>query len=101
MIPWVLLVTGVVLGGVTAWLAANSKSKGILAEVRQQAGNLQTNLDAKEREIGLLQQEAKRESEEKIKAQTQLQVLQDAEKSLANVFDSLADKALKSNNQAF
>lgn len=158
-------VIGVLLGGVGAWFAASSKSKALLDEVRANASALQAEADAKDRENDSLQQELRKESEERVKAQTEYndtkarfnearikndaettakeienaslqqqlrkeaeervraqtelaelklrleeakaqieqdrKFYQDTEKSLANSFDALADKALKSNNQAF
>lgn len=112
MINWFLVVAGAALGGVAAWLAVNGKCKGILSEVRAQLARLQLDLEFKDKENGALQQELRKEAEDKVKAQTELadaklrleeqrKVFQEAEEKLANAFDALADKALKSNNQAF
>jgi DNA recombination protein RmuC len=101
MIALIFFAIGLVLGGIAAWLAAEAKNKGILAELRTQIGALQTTLESRERDLGALQQELRKEGEERAKAQAQLKALQDAEQNLANAFDALADKALKSNNQAF
>lgn len=112
MIALIFMAMGLVFGGVAAWLAANAKNKGILSEVRAQLDSLQAVLDVKEQQLGTLQQEVRKEGEQRVKAQTELdqarlqldeqrKLLQDAEKNLVNVFDALADKALKSNNQAF
>ncbi|MBI2815818.1 MAG: DNA recombination protein RmuC [Acidobacteria bacterium] len=107
-----LLVAGAALGGFAAWLAANAKCKGILSEVRAQITGLQSALESREREVAQLQERLSRESQERVKAQTELDqarvrldeertLLANAEKSLADAFDALADRALKSNNQAF
>ncbi len=112
MIALIFLAMGLVFGGLGAWLAANAKYKGILSEVRAQLGSLQAALEVKDQQLGALQQEVRKEGEQRVKAQTELdqarlqldeqrKLLQDAEKNLVNVFDALADKALKSNNQAF
>lgn len=112
MIALIFMAMGLVFGGVAAWLAANAKNKGIFSEVRAQLDSLQAVLDVKEQQLGTLQQEVRKEGEQRVKAQTELdqarlqldeqrKLLQDAEKNLVNVFDALADKALKSNNQAF
>ena len=112
MTGWILLVTGLALGGVGAWLAANSKAKGIVFELRGQLAGLQTSVQLKEQEVSSLQQEVRKESGLKVAAETKLEevrarleeerkLFEAAEKNLANAFDALADKALKSNNQAF
>ena len=112
MTGWILLVTGLALGAVGSWLAANSKTKGIVSELRGQLTGLQTSVQSKEQEVSRLQQEVRQESGLKVAAETKLEevsarleeerkLYEAAEKNLANAFDALADKALKSNNQAF
>jgi DNA recombination protein RmuC len=89
-----LLVIGTVLGIVIAWLWATSRSATViqraqveaegrvraaestLAEVRTQLNALQASLDAKEKEASSLQQMLRGESEQKVKAQTELEQLQ-------------------------
>jgi DNA recombination protein RmuC len=108
MTAWLPLVAGLVLGALAAWMATRSTA----GELRQQVRNLQAALQGKEQEAGNLQQEIRKESGEKIKAQTELDQVrmrleeerrhfQETEKNLANTFDALAAKALQSNNQAF
>src|SRR5258706_9380335 len=108
----IFLAMGLVLGGAAAWLAASSRAAGIISELRGQVGGVQAALAAKEQQASTLQQEVRKESEQRAIAQTELadsririeeqrKLLQEAESKLANVFDALADKALKSNNQAF
>ena len=112
MVSLIPLLLGLVLGGVGVWLAANSKNKGIVLELRAQIGNLETALQGKDQKISTLEQEIRREGEQNVKAETELnqtrlrleeekKLVQDAEHNLANVFDALSNKALKSNNQAF
>ena len=97
MTGWILLATGLAVGALVTWFAASS----ITRELRQQASSLRASLQNKEQEVMNLQQEIRKEGEEKVKAQTELKILQNAENSLTNSFDALADRALKSNNQAF
>ena len=72
MTTWISLVIGLVLGGLGAWLAANSKTKGIVSELRAQLPSLQNALQRKEQEVSGLQQEIRKEGELKVAAQTKL-----------------------------
>ncbi len=81
---------GVVLGAAIGWLMAANRSKsdlvksqveaegrvraaeGTLLEVRARLANLQSSLDGRERDLGSLQQKLREESEQKVKAQTEL-----------------------------
>jgi DNA recombination protein RmuC len=94
MISIILLVIGIVLGVVVAWLWARAGSaavlqkvqveaegrvkaaEGTLTEVRAQLNTLQLTLEAKEKEAAGLQQMLRGESEQKVKAQTELEQLQ-------------------------
>jgi len=94
MISIILLVIGIVLGVVVAWLWARAGSaaalrnvqveaegrvkeaEGTLTEVRAQVRALQSSVEAKEKEIVGLQQTLRGESEQKVKAQTELDQLQ-------------------------
>ena len=107
-----LIVVGVVAGGLVAWLLATSKASGTIAELRSQLSQNQRTLQARDQEMSSLHQQVRAESEQKVAAQTELnqvqlslaeqrQLLEAAEKRLADTFHALADKALKSNNQAF
>ena len=112
MIEWVLLAVGLIAGGAVAWWLATSKAGGTIAELRSQLSQHQTTLQARDLEISTLHQQVRAESEQKVAAQTELnqvqfslaeqrELLEAAEKRLADTFHALADKALKSNNQAF
>jgi DNA recombination protein RmuC len=86
-----LILLGVVLGGVIGWLLAAARTRtelvksqvdaegrvkaaeGTLQEVRARVGALQTSLEGRERELGELQQSLRQESEQKVKAQTELE----------------------------
>ena len=86
-----LILLGVVLGIVIGWLLAASRSRselvksqvdaegrvkaaeGTLQEVRARLSTLQATLDGRERELGGLQQKLREESEQKVKAQTELE----------------------------
>jgi DNA recombination protein RmuC len=88
------LVIGIVLGIVVGWLWVTARSKAELAraqidaegrmkaaestsnEVRAQLSTLQISFNAKEKEISGLQQLLRGESEQKVKAQTELEQLQ-------------------------
>jgi len=107
-----LLILGLILGGVAAWFLASSRASGTVAELRAQLSQLQTTLLAKDQQIADLNSQVRAESEQKVAAQTglnqvqlslaeQRQLLEAAEKRLADTFHALADNALKSNNQAF
>ena len=89
-----LLVIGVVLGIVVGWVWTTARLRAELAraqieaegrikaaestviEVRAQVHSLQSSVDVKEKEISGLQQSLRGESEQKIKAQTELKQLQ-------------------------
>ena len=101
-----------IVGGLIAWRLASSRAGGTIAELRSQIGQHQATLQSKDHEISLLNQQVRKESEQKVAAQTELnqvqvslaeqrEILQAAEKKLADTFNALADSALKSNNQAF
>ena len=86
-----LILLGVVLGIVIGWLLAASRSRselvksqvdaegrvkaaeGTLQEVRARLSTLQATLDGRERELGGLQLKLREESEQKVKAQTELE----------------------------
>jgi len=89
-----LLVIGIGLGIVVGWLWVTARSRAELArtqieaegrikaaestlsEVRARVHALQSSVDAKEKEISGLQQSLRGESEQKVKAQTELEQLQ-------------------------
>ena len=112
MIALIFMAVGVALGALGAWLAASSRSAGIITELRSQVGSLQAALAAKEQQAGCLQQEVRKESEERAIAQTELsqahralaeqkQLLEDAKKSLSDAFGALASEALQKNSGEF
>ncbi len=86
-----LVLLGVLLGAVIGWLLAASRTRaelvksqvdaegrvkaaeGTLQEVRARLSTLQATLDGRERELGGLQQKLREESEQKVKAQTELE----------------------------
>jgi DNA recombination protein RmuC len=86
-----LILLGAVLGGVIGWLAAAARTRtelltsrvdaegrlkaaeGALQEVRARVGTLHAALDGREKELGGLQQKLREESEQKVKAQTELE----------------------------
>lgn len=86
-----LLVLGVALGAVIGWLLAAVRTRSelvksqvdaegrvkaaesTLQEVRGQLGSLQAALDTRGKELGALQQNLREESEQKVKAQTELE----------------------------
>jgi TolA-binding protein len=90
MNSFLLVLLGVVLGMAIGWLLAAARShaelvksqvdaegrvkaaEGMLQEVRARVSTLQTTLDGREREMGGLQQKIHEESEQKVKAQTEL-----------------------------
>jgi DNA recombination protein RmuC len=94
MMSIALLISGVVSGFVIAWLWARVRSAGVVerlhveaegrvkaaeattAEVRARVTALQGLFDAKGKEASGLQQELRGESEQKVKAQTELEQLQ-------------------------
>jgi DNA recombination protein RmuC len=96
-----LLVIGIVLGIVVGWLWVTARSKAELAraqieaegrvkaaestlsEVRTQLNALQISFDGKEKEISGLQQLLRGESDQKVKAQTELEQLQGTLEDLA------------------
>lgn len=91
MNSFLLVLLGVVLGMAIGWLLAAARShaelvksqvdaegrvkaaEGTLQEVRARVSTLQTTLDGREREMGGLQQKIREESEQKVKAQTELE----------------------------
>jgi DNA recombination protein RmuC len=91
MNSFLLVLLGVVLGMAIGWLLAAARShaelvksqvgaegrvkaaEGTLQEVRARVSTLQTALDGREREMGGLQQKIREESEQKVKAQTELE----------------------------
>ena len=93
------LVIGIALGFVIAWLWATSRSATVLqrvqvdaegrvraaestlAEVRTQINALQASFDAKEKEAASLQQALRGASELKVRAQTELEQLQNGWKT--------------------
>ena len=101
MISIALLVIGVVTGFVIAWLWAAARSAAVVqkvqveaegrvkaaeataTEVRAQVTALQGLVDAKEKETSSLQQELRGVSEQKVKAQTVLEQLQQRMEDLA------------------
>jgi DNA recombination protein RmuC len=86
-----LVLLGVALGAAIGWLLAAARTKSeliksqvdaegrvkaaesTLQEVRTQVGVLQTSLGGREKDLGGLQQKLREESEQKIKAQTELE----------------------------
>jgi len=90
----ILLVAGIVLGGIIAWLWAAARSATLVqrvqleaegrvktaetaaTEVRTQLTALRGLFDAKETEASSLQQQLRGESEQKVKAQTELEQVQ-------------------------
>jgi len=90
----ILLIFGIVLGVIIAWLWATARSAAVLqkthveaegrvkaaettaSEVRAQLTALQGLFDAKEKEASSLQQLLRGESEQRVKAQTELEQLQ-------------------------
>ena len=101
MISIILLIAGVVLGGVIAWLWATARSGAVIQEVqieaegrvkaaetsaievRTQLTALQGLFDSKEREASNLQQQLHGESEQRVKAQTELEQLHQRMEDLA------------------
>ncbi len=101
MISIILLIIGIVLGFVIAWLWAKAGSAAVVrkvqveaegrvkaaeataTEVRAQLTALHGSLDAKEKETSSLQQQLRGESEQKVKAQTELEQLQQRLEDLA------------------
>jgi DNA recombination protein RmuC len=94
MVSIVLLIIGIALGVAIAWLWATARSASViqkvqveaegrvrsaestLNEVRAQVSALQTSLESKEKVISNLQEMLRGESEQKVKAQTELEQLQ-------------------------
>ena len=90
------LVLGVALGAVIGWLWAVARSRSELAksqieaegriksaestlqEVRAQVGAFEASLESREKELGGLQQRLREESEQKVKAQTELESARNA-----------------------
>lgn len=86
-----LILLGVAFGAAIGWLLAANRSRsdlvksqveaegrvraaeGTLLEVRARLATLQSTLDGRERELGSLQQKLREESEQKVKAQTELE----------------------------
>ncbi len=112
MTSWVLLVIGGALGAVGAWLSASGKCKGVTAELRAQLERVQTELQRKDQQAGILQQEVRQQSELRAKAETetaqlqrslaeQKQLLEEAKKSLSDTFAALAGEALQKNSDEF
>jgi len=107
MNPTFLLVIGIALGIVVAWLWVSARSKtevakaqidaegrikaaeSTLSEVRAQLNALQISFDAKEKEISGLQQLLRGESEQKVKAQTELEQLQGTVEDLGALRDRI------------
>src|SRR5690242_4242018 len=85
-----LILLGAVLGTAIGWLLAASRNRselvtsqveaegrvkaaeGTLLEVRSRLSTLQSTLEAKERDLAALQEKLREESEQKVKAQTEL-----------------------------
>ena len=85
-----LILLGVVLGAVIGWLVAADRirselvrsqvdaegrvkaAEGTLTEVRARVSTLQTTLEGREKELSELQQKLRGESDQKVKAQTEL-----------------------------
>ena len=108
----IFVAIGLAIGALVAWLAASSRSAGIITELRSQVGSLQAALTAKEQQTGSLQQEVRKESEQRAIAQTELsqaqraleeqkQLLDDAKKTLSDAFGALASEALQKNSGEF
>ena len=90
MNSFLLILLGAILGAVIGWLLAAARSRAelvksqidaegrvkgaesTLQEVRAQLGALRTALEGRERELAELQQRLREESEQKVKAQTEL-----------------------------
>jgi len=95
MISIILLIIGIIVGAGITWLWATARwasviqkmqveaegrvksAESTLVEVRAQANARQVSLEAKEKETSALQQVLRGESELKVKAQTELEQLQD------------------------
>jgi DNA recombination protein RmuC len=91
-----LIVFGVVLGAAIGWLLAANRSReelvksqvdaegrvkaaeGTLQEVRARLSTLQATLDGRERDLNGLQQKLREESEQKVRAQTELESTRNA-----------------------
>jgi DNA recombination protein RmuC len=102
-----VLVIGIVLGIVVGWLWVTARSKaelakaqiegegrvkaaeGTLSEVRTQLNALQTSFDAKGKEISDLQHLLRGESEQKVKAQTELEQFKDMLEDLEALRDRI------------
>src|SRR5437868_5756929 len=108
MTPFILLAIGVGIGAMGAWLAAGAKNRGIVSELRSQIELIRSDVDRKDQALGNLQQELRKQGEQKAAAETELvqtkrslaeqkQTLDDAKKSLADAFSALAGQALQKN----
>ena len=123
MNQWVLFIVGLAVGGLIGWLLASlrqnsslstfqigaerktSAAESLAGELRSQAAELQSRLDASE-------QQARHEANLRVAAETRLaeaqtnledqrRLLEEARVKLADAFQALSAEALKSNNQAF
>ena len=106
----ILILLGVVLGVAIGWLLSASRShselvksrvesegrvksaEGTLQEVRARVDALQMTLDGRERELGGLQQKLREESEQKVKAQTELENAQTAAQDSNRLRERLKDE---------
>jgi len=107
MISITLLIIGLALGAVIAWLWATARSTAVVqkgqveaegrmkaaettaSEVRAQLTALQGLFEVKEKEVSSLQQQLRGESEQKIKAQTELEQLQQRLEDLGALRDRM------------
>jgi DNA recombination protein RmuC len=115
MNSWLILIVGLIGGGAGAWLWARGKNKGterLIQELHRQKDSLQSDLSLQTREIAAIQQQLRREGEQKVVAQTKLELaqtsLEEQKRSfeedrakLKDAFNALSADALKNNNQVF
>jgi DNA recombination protein RmuC len=108
MNAWAMLVIGLAAGAAVAWLVSGSRGKMLQGQLDE----LRAMLASREQQAAGLQQELRREGEQRSAAQTeatqlrisldeQKQLLAEAEKRLSDTFGALAHKALQLNNQSF
>jgi DNA recombination protein RmuC len=115
MNDWIMLVVGVAVGAAVVWLWAwgrNKAAESLIQELRAQKDSLQAGLNARVQDLADLQQQVRKEGEQKVVAQTKLEQAQasleeqkrsfeETRAKLEDAFKALSAEALKSNNQVF
>lgn len=99
-----LFVLGLIIGGAAAWLWSVRRTAQLqsdLAGAASTVSELREQIRQREEAIQSLRQELDGERQNRVSAETRLQVLADAEKKLKETFEALSAKALQTNAEQF